>query len=290
MPKNYTEIKDASGVVYASPRPSASDLATFYADQYYQKPPVTYKAKYPDEELNYYDNLAKVAEHIFLQYNERKCLLDLGCGEGYFSKYFSEIGWENLCVDFSSFGLINHNKKLEQNFRQGDIIQVLENLIIENKKFSHANLQNVLEHVLDPSKMLDLIASVLDDNGVLRIRVPNDYSDFQKLLIDKGIVKNTWFVPPEHLNYFNATNFKKFVETTKFEIISLQVDFPIEIFLSNQHSNYWNNRSIGSDAHASRLLVENHLMSKSIIDYISYSEAAARLDFGRELVVYLKKK
>jgi hypothetical protein len=69
-------------------------------------------------------------------------------------------------------------------------------------------------------------------------------------------------------------------------VLSLQADFPIELFLANPHSNYWRDRSLGKAAHLTRVFCENYLIAEDIDAYIQYSEAAGKLGFGRELIVY----
>ena len=96
-----------------------------------------------------------------------------------------------------------------------------------------------------------------------------------------------WFTPPEHLSYFNQENLNSFISACGYRLLSLQANFPIEIFLTNTHSNYWRDRSLGKQAHFSRVFCENHLINKNIDNYIRYAEASAALGFGRELIAYV---
>jgi hypothetical protein len=120
----------------------------------------------------------------------------------------------------------------------------------------------------------------------VRIRVPNDYSEFQAELVRKGYTTKTWFSPPEHLSYFNRTALLEVLRVCGYSVLSLQADFPIEMFLANPHSNYWKDRTLGKGAHLARVFVENFLISTDIDAYIRYAEAAGELGFGRELIVY----
>jgi hypothetical protein len=78
------------------------------------------------------------------------------------------------------------------------------------------------------------------------------------------------------------------LEFCGYQVLSIQADFPIEVFLANSHSNYWRNRDLGNEAHKARVFCENYLIEKSVSDYVSYSEAQAKLGFGRELIAYAK--
>jgi hypothetical protein len=134
--------------------------------------------------------------------------------------------------------------------------------------------------------LLKNIKPLLSKNSALRIKVPNDYSDFQLALIEEGHTKNTWFNAPEHLSYFNSKSLQNLLEHCGYKLLSLQIDFPIELFLANPHSNYWKDRTLGKGAHLARLFCENHLMEKNAGDYIDYSEATAKIGFGRTLIAY----
>lgn len=172
-------------------------------------------------------------------------------------------------------------------FSAGDVYDAVKTYKSLEKTFGLINLQNVLEHVIDPVALLSDIKSLLrGKKSALRVRVPNDYSNFQLALVEKGLTENTWFSPPEHLSYFSADGLSRLLEHCGYRVISTQADFPIELFLANPHSNYWKDRSLGKGAHLTRIFCENHLINKNVDAYIKYSEAAANLDFGRTLITY----
>ena len=50
--------------------------------------------------------------------------------------------------------------------------------VFNGKKFDIIMLNNVLEHLEDPEKILTQV-SLLTDDGVLSIDVPNEFNDFQ---------------------------------------------------------------------------------------------------------------
>ena len=90
------------------------------------------------------------------------------------------------------------------------------------------------------------------------------------------------------LSYFNCESFVNLFKAENFEIVSLQADFPIEIFLLNVNSNYYKNRNLGKAAHMTRLICTNYLAKNNLNRQIDYREAAADLDFGRDLTAYVK--
>ncbi|MES2528851.1 MAG: class I SAM-dependent methyltransferase [Bdellovibrionota bacterium] len=289
--RKFYQTVTSLGYVQAAPLPSVEELEQHYSNKYYQLPSGSYSKTYTEEEIRYFFNIAKVAIRTVERFNSgNMSLLDLGCGEGFFSSAFLKVNWNVLCCDFSKFGVSEHNPELLPFFQEGNLLQTVASLTAQRKHFGLINLQNVLEHVLSPEDLLISLHGLMNDDSILRIRVPNDFSDFQTELLNKGLSENTWFSPPEHLSYFNRDNLINTLNACDYSLISLQIDFPIELYLTNPHSNYWKDRSLGKAAHLSRIFCENFLINKNIDHYIDYSEAAGKLGFGREIIAYAKKK
>lgn len=282
----YKANKNVHGFYEAQPKPSIEELRIHYTEKYWQEGHATHINEYMPEELEYFENVAKVARETAEQLKLNKSLFDIGCGEAFYSKAFNSFGWSVTCCDYSDFGIKRHNPDMLAYFISGDIYNVIEGQVLSNKKYGLISLQNVLEHVIDPLALLKSLKPLLDDKSAISVRVPNDYSDFQRALLERKFTDETWFTPPEHLSYFNKDGLIGILQECGYRLLSLQADFPIELFLSNKNSNYTKDKSLGKDAHLSRIFCENHLISKSIKDYIEYSKAAAQLGFGRLLTAY----
>ncbi len=287
---DFKEEENQLGFIEAAPKPSLNELDKFYKEKYYQTSQGIYQSSYDEGELQLFSNIARLAKTSVVRYGlSTQSLLDIGCGEGFFSSYFAAEGWNISCCDFSDFGVKKFNPSLLPYFKQGDAFDFLKESANANHKFGLVNFSNVLEHVLDPVEFLTKVAALIDSESIVRCDVPNDYSDFQKLLLDKGLTKNTWFLPPQHLSYFNTKNISAIFDACGLRIVSMQTSFPIEVFIANEHSNYANNKGFGKGAHRARVLCVNHLIDTDIDTYVDYSENAAKLGFGRDLVVYAKK-
>jgi len=278
--------KHEFGFLQVNPLPTLDSLKNFYAEKYYQNSvSSTYSKEYSAEEKDFFNNKAIIASYILDK--PTGSLFDVGCGEGFFPAFFHEHGWTIYGCDFSSFGIEKFNPQLLPFFKQGDIYDVLDSTIKSGQKFDLVNLSNVLEHVIDPIGMLSSLKSLLNPGGLLRICVPNDYSKFQTILVENKCTSDTWYIPPEHLNYFNSDSLRNTLEKSGFDIKKVLCGFPIEMFLLNEHSNYWADRTKGKAAHKTRVIVENHLISQNLNAYIDYCEAAGRLGFGRELTAFV---
>ena len=216
-------------------------------------------------------------------------LLDIGTGEGFFAHYFYDLKWHVRTVDYSDFGIKSQNPQLLSTLEQGDMFQIIDNMLCSDKQYSLINISNVLEHVVDPIKLLEDLKSLLDKNGMLRISVPNDYSNFQKYLLKQDYVTDTWFCPPDHLHYFSFESLSKLLNDLGYKVELMISDFPIEVFLVNQSSNYNKNRELGKNAHLARVEMDNFLFDEGIEKYINYFQASASINFGRQIIMYARK-
>ncbi len=298
--KKYTPQKTEYGFYSASPLPSQKELDELYRT-YYQNKKVGYQPEYSDEELRYFRIQARVADYIFDKTrqdkntigndtNSQRIFLDVGTGEGFFAKYFYENNWRVVTCDFSDFGMARHNPKLFETFIKGDIFDTLGSQIESKRLYDFINLKNVLEHVLDPVRLLTQIGLLMKNDSILRIEVPNDYSVFQQMLLENKMTENTWFVPPEHLHYFSFESIQTFLQANGFRIENIMADFPIELYILNPESNYAKNKSLGKNAHLSRIRANNFIYDQGIENYIQYFSAAANVNMGRQVIVYVSKQ
>jgi 2-polyprenyl-3-methyl-5-hydroxy-6-metoxy-1,4-benzoquinol methylase len=281
---NYSLIKDSCGFLKVFPTPSKADLDNFYSQKYFQNDSGNFQKLYQEWEFKYFEDESKIIE--FYTRDRKLKILDLGCGEGFQSAYFLKKGHNITCVDYSEFGLKRHNSHLTEYFIQKDILEFLKS---SNDKYDLILLKNVLEHVPDSRALLEHIKTQMYKESILYIDVPNDFSAFQQFLQSRKYTENTWFVPPEHLNYFQNDSLNNLLNQMNFEIISSQAGFPIEIFLANEESNYFRDRKKGRNAHKSRCDLTNFL-SSNIKTFIEFREALAKVELGRNLLRIVKLK
>jgi len=285
----YELIKSPYGFYSIKELPSQEFLEKYYATKYYQNDAKSHAHVYSSDEIVFFQHKAEVADAIVAPYHLTS-LLDVGAGEGFFSIYFFQKEWDITTLDYSDYGIKQHNEKLLSTLIKGDVFTSLERLIADQKKFDFINLSHILEHVLEPISLLKQLHLLLGENSVLRISVPNDFSKFQLHLEHLGMTTDTWVAYPDHLHYFTFESLRKLLEALDYEIVEEIGEFPIEVFLSNQHSNYVKNPHCGKEAHKSRVLVDNFLFDEGIAKYIDYYRASAKIGFSRQVVIFARKK
>jgi len=290
----YNKVQHKLGFWQVDPMPTQVELEKYYNEIYFQNcTSKTYSSEYSQDEIEFFFNRAVISEALWNTFSKtgKGKIFDVGCGEGYFINYFFKQGWQIEACDFSQFGVEQKNPEILSFFKCGDIYQILEKKIQSSEKYDFINLANVLEHVIDPLDLIDRLKNIMHEGSLMRIMVPNDFSDFQNLLLKNEYLKEeTWFVPPDHLNYFTYNSINKIFIDRGFSIFETLSDFPIELFLVNEHSNYWKDRSKGTQANQSRIIVDNFLVKQGIDNYISYMSAAAKIGFGRSIVSYISLK
>lgn len=276
-------------------KPSKKELEKYYSEKYYQDSKGAYQKSYSKEEQEFILNKSK-RKHCIINKSipnnkKEKTLLDIGCGEGWALKYFHENGWNVTGLDYSIFGCESLNPEVKNKVIVGDIYNSLANLIKDGKKYDVVILDNVLEHVLEPFDLMCQLQSVVIDNGVLIIEVPNDFSVLQDYLMKTNhIEQKFWIVSPDHISYFNKEGIENIGAEAGWQMNFLSTDYPIDIHLINENTNYNKDKTKGKSVHFARVEIEN------LFDQISTEHTNelymkfAQMGLGRNLIAYFTKQ
>jgi 2-polyprenyl-3-methyl-5-hydroxy-6-metoxy-1,4-benzoquinol methylase len=271
--------------------PSSEELKAYYADRYYQTEQGSYRGSYSDEEIQF-RNL-KIAQKASLAaslrgHNIPGCFLDVGCGEGFALAWFAENGWSVAGIDHSTAGLQAMNPELLSKVESGDLFDLLDQRINEAQRYELIWLSNVLEHVVDPVKLLSSIRRLIAPEGILVVTVPNDGSTYQENLFEHGDIPNRfWIAIPDHLAYFTRESLIRTVEATGWLCREIIADFPIDFFLLHPGSNYVTDQINGPAAHQARIRMELILGDHSHDKVNHFYAAMAQVGLGRCLTAFL---
>lgn len=139
-------------------------------------------------------------------------LLDIGCSTGEFLKFAQSKGWNAKGVEPDENARIYATKN--NNLEVYD-----ENKLyyFEKKSFDIITMWHVLEHVHNPAERLQTIKSIIKENGVLIIAVPNPES------WDAKKYKEYWaaYDVPRHLFHFNINSMKIMLERNGYELMKI---------------------------------------------------------------------
>lgn len=274
-----------------SPKPTKDELANLYKQQYFNG--VNFDIKYSDEEQFHKQIPYMEAEYIYNQYNPKNSnpsdlkFLDVGCGEAFSLNYFSNKGWQVCGTDYTDLAVKRHFPNFVEKVIIGDTEEILAQMINSGKKFDLINLNNVLEHLINPLEVMEYLKALLTPSGCVRVQVPNDFSAFQKVLLEKKIIdREFWVVPLEHLNYFEKNSLMKVFTHIGFSKLEVLADFPIDLSLLNPDTNYIMDKAKGKNCHLARVAADNFLARKAIKDLVAFRKGCGESGLGRNVIVY----
>lgn len=297
QPSDYGRKTSDDGHVVVSPMPSVTELNDFYTNVYFSEVPSdSYDQDYDPAELAHKKLVAETLVTAVSGWNdpaspETRRLLEVGFGEGFVLAAAKAQGYDIQGFDFSGDGLARFNPDVQDFVTLGDPALLLRESAEQGQTYSICVLKNVVEHVPDAEAILDLTKTLLSDDGILVVTVPNDFSCLQTTLLEKGIVdKEYWWAPPQHLHYFNTETFPTFAEKRGLEILDDYGDFPIEFFLLHSGSNYVLDKSNGKEAHQARLALDLMMAEAGLSQYTDFCRALSKCGMGRNTTYIMRQK
>ena len=290
----FKKNKSSLGYIEAVPRPTQEALNSFYQEQYYgQGVSATYQTQYSDDEIRQKQLRAATCVEAISQNlarpNASVSFLEIGSGEGFLLAAAMRREWSCRGVDFQSAPVEKFNPAAMHGFTAANPSDLLADLIARRQKFTAVALQNVLEHALHPDIMLRNIRNVIEPDGIFLIQVPNDYSRIQEVATTKEYIDHEyWFLPPQHLNYFNTETLDAFVSGNGFKIVDAFADFPIEFYLWGGTSNYTRDKKLGPLAHKGRVELDLIMAEAGLKEYLDFYRSLYRVGMGRNISVLLQ--
>lgn len=287
--------KNKYGFYELKNKPSANQLLTFYTKQYYRQKRGNYSNSYSKQEVNYFrlriERKYWVIDNYLSKKSTKRSILDVGCGEGWALKYFGNKKWYVKGIDFDNSSCVRHNPKQVKHIAVGDVYSRLTELIVNKEYFDVIWMDHLLEHVINPGKLLTLSRKLIKKNGILVIEVPNDFSPLQRHLLKSGYINSRyWISKPDHISYFNRDGLINICGLNKWKLLKTMADFPIDINLLNKNTNYIATKNKGKSCHFARIEFENLLNNQSIGKTIEFYTILSELGLGREIICFLIPK
>jgi SAM-dependent methyltransferase len=270
------------GFRHVLPLPEPAELEEAYREAYYADEKPTFLTHAGEDqawaELAQADRL-EIFEKILGP--RRRRLLDIGCGPGFFLKTAKARGWRVLGVEPSRQAAA-HARGLGVEVAEGFFNAMTAPGL---GRFDAVHLNNVLEHVPDPTALLILARDLLAPGGILCVNVPNDFSPFQIAASAAAGTEPWWIAPPHHLNYFDFESLGGLLERLGLTIAERMTSFPMEAFVM-MGENYVGDAALGRACHAKRKKFDLALETAGLgTARRAFYRALAEAGLGREAVV-----
>lgn len=181
------------GFLFADNIPSQKEYETFYKNNakyiYNENMPAGLKKIYHDIFLLGLNFLKK----YYLGLDKKLKVLDIGCSVGYILNLFKRSGFKDILGIDPSL----HSRVMAKKLYGIEVVNRPLSKFKNNEKFGLVIMTGVMEHVPCLNQTLRKVSSLLNDNGLLMIEVPdvNKFSRKPCVPFDEFSI--------EHISYFN---------------------------------------------------------------------------------------
>lgn len=276
-------------------KPSLDDRKHEFEEEYYQNSMSSYEQQYTEAEKTYFNNKLEQKYMMVMDAlgnrEEKYSLLDLGCGEGFALDYFSKKGFDVAGIDFSEYAIRKENPQMLSNLICGDCNEILPELAKQGKKFDVINMDSSLDMMLNPEEIVDKFSGILKEDGIVLIRVGNNYSLLQmKLLEDQKLKRDYWLDEEGHPSYFNKEGLINFMDAHGYHCVDFYGESFIDLNLTNDLTNYYENPNVGKHCYQSKVYLENLLHEISPEKSMQVYKLLGEMGLGREIIGIFKRK
>lgn len=195
------------GLVRLSPRPTAEQVAGFYAKNYW----------FAGGRLQEIYRRLVLLDHVHFGVRAARraggdgIVLDVGCGGGLFLRMMKERGFNVLGLDFSA-----EAARLAR--QQNGVTVLVGDLTTANLKpdtCALITMYHVVEHLLDPAAYLCAAGRLLQPDGRLIVQVP-DRDCWEAALLGANW---TGLDVPRHLHVFRSGDLRRLLRSCGFQIV-----------------------------------------------------------------------
>ncbi len=153
---------------------------------------------YKDDKPYIVRNMTKIFRRI-QSIKPQGRVLDVGCAMGFFIELCLEKGYEVVGFDVSQYAIAEAKQLTGSNrVRVGTI----DSVQYKPKSFDAITLMDVFEHLEDPRGNIQRLSTFLKDDGILVLATGDTSSFLAKVLKRRW----TFYIPPQHLFFFNGKN------------------------------------------------------------------------------------
>ncbi|MBA3857751.1 MAG: hypothetical protein C0507_12660 [Cyanobacteria bacterium PR.3.49] len=224
-------------LVRLNPRPSTNELSAIYPPEYYSYDltarinPIALKGKAFLDALKF-----KTILHI--SNSKPKSYLDIGCGDGRYLKVLEKTGIARQNI----YGIELSEEPVRALLTAGFRVtceRVEESTSIPENSIDLITMFHVIEHVADPSLVVERIANWLSKGGTLAIETPNLDSIDAKMF-----GKTFWggYHIPRHWYLFSTSTLQQILEKHGLKVIAVKYQTGHSFWMYSLHHTLKYNR------------------------------------------------
>jgi 2-polyprenyl-3-methyl-5-hydroxy-6-metoxy-1,4-benzoquinol methylase len=197
--------------VFVNPRPAENELSAYYESPDYISHTATKKGLINFVYIKVRELTLKRKFTLVNKFTSGKSILDIGCASGELLNEFKNNGWKTLGIEPNE----NARRSASENYG----LQVEEESFlnkIEKGTFDVISMWHVLEHVSNLQERMKQLSTIVKDDGILVIALPNRKS------FDAVFYEKFWaaYDVPRHLYHFSPENVELLFSRYGFKLIS----------------------------------------------------------------------
>lgn len=151
-------------------------------------------------------------------------VLDIGCNDGNIRNFLNNCDYYGIDLDKKLI-----SELVKKGIKAKSIDLNKQTIPFSKEKFDFILMLDVLEHIINPQKLLSESKARLNENGKLIITLPNDYHILNKIrfIFNKPLTEDP-FAPYGHLHYFSIKDGERFLIKNGFKILEKYPIAPVK--------------------------------------------------------------
>ncbi len=193
-------------MIYLNPVLKDEALTAYYRNNNYLQ------ALAHQEESDFYTKIYLSGLEKIGSFVEKGNVLDIGCSGGFFLNLARNDGWKTFGIE------LNKTEAMIANRMGHKIWDIPIEKLNPGIKFNCITLWDVFEHIKDGASYLLKIKSLLNENGIVFLQIPNVGSLAARLLHERC----NMFDGIEHVNLYSPQTIRRFCEINQLKLLFME--------------------------------------------------------------------
>jgi len=234
------------GLAFLNPRPTIDGIGKYY-ENYHLHVDISNLSRFAKQILL----IETIGHNRYETKTENNKLLEIGFGDGLFLEYMKNKKWDVYGIEIEEPCVKKLKKTGIENVYTGNIFSVS----FDNKTFDLVRMNQTLEHMHDPLKVLIEVKRILKEDGKLIIAVPNFAGASHRMFKQFAYSLHV----PFHLYFFDLETLGKLIDKVGgFKIVRVHRNNSLVLFLASAVQYLKRNKNTGSSSYnfsATKLII-----------------------------------